>query len=60
MDDKRRAAICNHNNIIIIITFAKLIMANHQIAIASNFESFNIRLLSAIIIILLRTEFKTQ
>ena len=42
-------------------TFARLIITNHQIAIAlSNFESFNIRLLSVIIMILLKTEFKTQ
>ena len=59
MNDKRRATIYNnYNNIIIIITFAKLILTKHQIAIASNFESFNFRLLSAIIK-LSKTESKT-
>ena len=39
---------------------ARLILTKHQIAIASsNFESFNFRLLSAIIK-LLKIEFKTQ
>ena len=41
-------------------TFASLIITNHQIAIALNFESFNIRLLNVIIIMLSKTEFKTQ
>ena len=42
-------------------TFTRLIMTNHQIAIvSSNFESFNIRLLSAIIMMLSKIEFKTQ
>ena len=41
--------------------FARLIIANHQIVIAlSNFESFSIRLLSAIIIMLSKIESKTQ
>ena len=62
MDDKRRAtAYSNHNNIIIMATLARLIMANHQIATAlSNFESFNIRLLSAIIMMLSKIESKAQ
>ena len=60
MNNKRRAtAYNNHNNIIIITTFTRLILTKHQIAIASNFESFNFRLLS-VIIILSKTEFKTQ
>ena len=60
MNDKGRATICNYNNIIIMTTFARLIIMNHQIAIfVSNFESFNIRLLSAIIMMLLKIEFKT-
>ena len=50
----------NYKNIIIITTFARLIITNHQIAIASNSETFNIRLFSATIIMLSKTEFKTQ
>ena len=61
MNNKERATICNHNNIIIITTFARLTLTKHQIAIASsNFESFNFRLSSAIIIMLSKIEFKTQ
>ena len=40
--------------------FARLIMANHQIAVSSNSESFNIRLPSVIIIMLSKAESKTQ
>ena len=59
MDDKRRATIYNHNNIIIITTFARLILTKYQIAIALlNFESFSFRLLSVIIIMLSKTELK--
>ena len=51
----------NYNNIIIMTTLARLIMTKHQVAIVlSNFELFNIRLLSAIIIMLSKTEPKTQ
>ena len=51
----------NHNNIIIMITFARLIITNYQVAIASsNSESFNIRLPSAIIMMLSKIESKTQ
>ena len=39
---------------------ARLIMAKHQIAISSNFGSFNIRLLSAIIMMLSKIKSKTQ
>ena len=40
---------------------ARLIITNHQIAtVLSNFESFNIRLLSVIIMMLLKVESKTQ
>ena len=61
MNDKRRATTWNnHNNIIIMTTFARLIITKHQIATSSNFESFNIRLFSAIIMMLSKTEFKTQ
>ena len=62
MNDKKRATTYNnYNNIIIITTFARLIITNYQIAIASsNFESFNIRLSSAIIIMLSKIESKTQ
>ena len=60
MNNKGRATAYNYSNIIIIRTFARLIITNHQIAtFVSNFESFNIRLLSAIIIMLLKTESKT-
>ena len=60
MNNKRRATICNYNNIIIITTLARLILTKYQIVIALlNFESFNFRLLSAIIIMLSKTEFKT-
>ena len=42
-------------------TFARLIITNHQVIIASsNFKSFNIRLPSAIIIMLSKIEPKTQ
>ena len=51
----------SYNNIIIITALARLIMTNHQIAIAlSNFESFSIRLFSVIFIMLSKAEFKTQ
>ena len=61
MNDKGRATICNYSNIIIIITFARLTLTKHQVAIASsNFESFSFRLLSAIIIMLSKIESKTQ
>ena len=61
MNDKGRATIYNnYNNIIIIITFARLIMTKHQVAILSNFGSFNIRLFSAIIMMLSKAELKTQ
>ena len=61
MNNKRRATTCNYNNIIIITTFAKLIITNHQVVtFASNFESFNIRLLSVIIMMLSKIEFKAQ
>ena len=60
MDDKGRATIYNHNNIIIITAFARLIITKHQIAaFISNFESFNIRLLSVIVMMLSKTEPKT-
>ena len=61
MNDKKRATTYNnYNNIIIMITLARLIMANYQIATASsNFESFNIRLSSATIIMLSKIESKT-
>ena len=50
----------NYNNIIIMITLARLIMANYQVAIASsNFKSFNIRLPNVIIIMLSKAEPKT-
>ena len=61
MNDKKRATTYNnHNNIIIMIALAKLIMAKHQVAAPSNFESFNIRLPSAIIMMLSKAEFKAQ
>ena len=62
MNDKRRATIYNnYNNIIIMTALARLIITNHQIVIAlSNFESFNIRLFSVIIMMLSKIEFKTQ
>ena len=50
----------NHYNIIIMTTFARLIITNYQVAIVSNFESFNIRLLSAIIMMLSKTEFNVE
>ena len=60
MNNKGRATICSYNNIIIMTTFARLIITNHQIVIvASNFESFSIRLLSVIIMMLLEAESKT-
>ena len=60
MNDKKRATTYNnYNNIIIITALARLIMMKHQIVILSNFESFNIRLLSAIIMMLSKIEFKT-
>ena len=44
-----------------MITFARLIITNYQVAIASsNSESFNIRLPSAIIMMLSKIESKTQ
>ena len=59
MNDKKHTTICNYNNIIIITTLARLIITNHQIVTsASNFESFNIRLFNAIIIMLLKIELK--
>ena len=60
MNDKRRATVCNYSNIIIITTLARLIITKHQIAIAFNVGSFNIRLLSAIVIMLSKTELKTH
>ena len=61
MNDKRRATTYNnYNNIIIMTALARLIITKHQIAISSNFESFNIRLLSAIIIMLSKIESKAQ
>ena len=60
MNNKGRAtAYSDHNNIIIMTTLARLILAKHQIAIVlSNSESFNFRLLS-VIIKLSKIEFKT-
>ena len=61
MNDKSRATIYNnHNNIIIMTTFARLVITKYQAAISSNFGLFNIRLFNAIIIMLLKTEPKTQ
>ena len=61
MNDKERAMTYNnHNNIIIMTAFARLVITKHQVAISSNFESFNIRLLSVTIIMLSKIEFKAQ
>ena len=50
MDDKKRATVYNnHNNIIIMTAFARLILTKHQTAAASNYGSSSFRLLSATI-----------
>ena len=61
MDDKGRAmAYSNHNNIIIMTAFARLVMTKHQAAALLNSGSFSIRLFSAIIMMLSKVEPKTQ